>query len=92
MIELQHLEKSFGDHHVLKDVSATFERGKVNFVIGRSGSGKSVMTKCTVGLIEPDQGRVFYDGRDFTSMSQKERKVSGRKSGCFFKDQPCSIA
>ncbi len=84
MIEVQHLEKSFGDHHVLKDVSATFERGKVNFVIGRSGSGKSVMTKCTVGLIEPDQGRVFYDGRDFTSMSQKERKVIRQEIGMLF--------
>ena len=84
MIELQHLEKSFGNHHVLKDVSATFERGKVNFVIGRSGSGKSVMTKCTVGLIEPDQGRVFYDGRDFTSMSQQERKVIRQEIGMLF--------
>lgn len=84
MIELQHLEKSFGDHHVLKEVSATFERGKVNFVIGRSGSGKSVMTKCTVGLIEPDQGRVFYDGRDFTSMSQQERKVIRQEIGMLF--------
>jgi phospholipid/cholesterol/gamma-HCH transport system ATP-binding protein len=84
MIELQHLEKSFGDHHVLKDVSATFERGKVNFVIGRSGSGKSVMTKCTVGLIEPDQGRVFYDGRDFTSMTQQERKVIRQEIGMLF--------
>ena len=84
MIELQHLEKSFGDHHVLKNVSATFERGKVNFVIGRSGSGKSVMTKCTVGLIEPDRGRVFYDGRDFTSMSQQERKVIRQEIGMLF--------
>jgi phospholipid/cholesterol/gamma-HCH transport system ATP-binding protein len=84
MIELQHLEKSFGAHHVLKDVSATFERGKVNFVIGRSGSGKSVMTKCTVGLIEPDRGRVFYDGRDFTSMSQQERKVIRQEIGMLF--------
>ena len=74
MIELKHLEKSFGDHHVLKDVNARFERGKVNFVIGRSGSGKSVMTKCTVGLIEPDRGQVIYDGRDFTAMSQQERR------------------
>jgi len=84
MIELQHLEKSFGDHHVLKDVSATFERGKVNFVIGRSGSGKSVMTKCTVGLIEPDQGRVFYDGRDFISLSGRERKVIRQEIGMHF--------
>ena len=84
MIELRHLEKSFGDHHVLKDVSATFERGKVNFVIGRSGSGKSVMTKCTVGLFEADQGRVIYDGRDFTAMSPKERKVIRQEIGMLF--------
>lgn len=84
MIELQHLEKSFGDHHVLKDLSATFERGKVNFVIGRSGSGKSVMTKCTVGLFEPDQGRVKYDGRDFTSMNHKRRKVIRQEIGMLF--------
>ena len=56
MIELHNISKSFGSHDVLNDVQATFERGKVNFVIGRSGSGKSVLTKCTVGLIEPDQG------------------------------------
>ena len=84
MIELKNLDKSFGEHHVLKDVNATFERGKVNFVIGRSGSGKSVMTKCTVGLIEPDRGRVIYDGRDFTAMSQKERKVIRQEIGMLF--------
>lgn len=84
MIELQHLEKSFGDHHVLKDVSAIFERGKVNFVIGRSGSGKSVMTKCTVGLFDPDQGRVIYDGRDFTAMNQQDRKVIRQEIGMLF--------
>ncbi len=84
MIELHNLEKSFGDHHVLKDVSANFERGKVNFVIGRSGSGKSVMTKCTVGLIEPDSGFVLFDGRDFTSMSQKDRRGIRQEIGMLF--------
>ncbi|HBP45357.1 MAG TPA: ABC transporter ATP-binding protein [Flavobacteriales bacterium] len=84
MIELHNLEKSFGDHRVLKDVSANFERGKVNFVIGRSGSGKSVMTKCTVGLIEPDSGFVLFDGRDFTSMSQKDRRGIRQEIGMLF--------
>jgi phospholipid/cholesterol/gamma-HCH transport system ATP-binding protein len=69
---------------VLKDIQATFERGKVNFVIGRSGSGKSVMTKCTVGLIEPDRGHVTYDGRDFTAMSVVQRKAIRREIGMLF--------
>ena len=70
MIELKNISKSFGEHHVLKNVSAKFHKGKVNFIIGRSGSGKSVMTKCTVGLLEPDEGQVLFDGRDFTMMNQ----------------------
>ncbi|MDB4694199.1 ATP-binding cassette domain-containing protein [Flavobacteriales bacterium] len=84
MIKLHNISKSFGEHHVLKDVSASFERGKVNFVIGRSGSGKSVLTKCTVGLIEPDTGYVEYDGRDFTRMSLKERKSIRQEIGMLF--------
>lgn len=84
MIELNHIYKSFGEHEVLKDIQATFERGKVNFVIGRSGSGKSVMTKCTVGLIEPDRGHVTYDGRDFTAMSVVQRKAIRREIGMLF--------
>ncbi|MGY8940445.1 MAG: ABC transporter ATP-binding protein [Flavobacteriales bacterium] len=84
MIELHNISKSFGSHDVLNDVQATFERGKVNFVIGRSGSGKSVLTKCTVGLIEPDQGFVTYDGRDFTALSGKERKVIRQEIGMLF--------
>jgi phospholipid/cholesterol/gamma-HCH transport system ATP-binding protein len=84
MIELNHLYKSFGENDVLKDIQATFERGKVNFVIGRSGSGKSVMTKCTVGLIEPDRGYVTYDGRDFTAMSVTQRKAIRREIGMLF--------
>ena len=84
MIELHNISKSFGDHHVLKEVSAVFEQGKVNFVIGRSGSGKSVMTKCTVGLIEPDLGHVAYDGRDFTAMNLKQRKAIRQEIGMLF--------
>ena len=84
MIKLHNISKSFGERHVLKDVSASFERGKVNFVIGRSGSGKSVLTKCTVGLIEPDLGYVEYDGRDFTRMSLKDRKSIRQEIGMLF--------
>ena len=78
MIEIHNVSKSFGDQTVLRDVSAQFHPGKVNFIIGRSGSGKSVLTKCTVGLLEPDQGHVTYDGRNFTEMDRQGRKAVAR--------------
>ena len=84
MIELKNISKSFGEHHVLKNVSAKFHKGKVNFIIGRSGSGKSVMTKCTVGLLEPDEGKVLFDGRDFTAMNQRMRKEVHKEIGMLF--------
>lgn len=84
MIEVRNISKSFGSQQVLRDVSATFHPGKVNFIIGRSGSGKSVMTKCTVGLLEPDQGSVIYDGRDFTAMGLSERKLVRQEIGMLF--------
>ena len=84
MIELINISKSFGEHHVLKNVSAKFHKGKVNFIIGRSGSGKSVMTKCTVGLLEPDEGKVLFDGRDFTAMNQRMRKEVHKEIGMLF--------
>jgi phospholipid/cholesterol/gamma-HCH transport system ATP-binding protein len=84
MIELRNISKSFSEVPVLKGINATFHKGKVNFVIGRSGSGKSVMTKCTVGLLEPDTGHVLFDGRDFTSMSIKQRKEIRKEIGMLF--------
>lgn len=84
MITLDQIQKSFGSHHVLRGIRARFETGKVNYVIGRSGSGKSVLTKCTVGLIEPDSGHVEYDGRNFTAMNRKERRVIRQEIGMLF--------
>ena len=84
MIELKDIRKSFGEQEVLKGINAKFEQGKVNFVIGSSGSGKSVMTKCTVGLLEPDAGQVLYDGRDFTAMTLGERKKIRQEIGMLF--------
>lgn len=78
MIEVQGVNKSFGDNHVLHDIDARFEQGKVNLIIGQSGQGKSVLTKCIVGLHQPDTGQVLYDGQNFTAMDRKE-KVSIRK-------------
>ena len=65
MIEIQHLYKSFGDKEVLKDINAKFEDGKTNLIIGQSGSGKTVLMKNIVGLLEPTSGHILYDGRDF---------------------------
>ncbi|MEC7654484.1 MAG: ATP-binding cassette domain-containing protein [Bacteroidota bacterium] len=84
MIELNDISKSFGEQEVLNRVNAKFHQGKVNFVIGRSGSGKSVMTKCTVGLLEPDSGHVLFDGRNFTAMSLNERTQIRKEIGMLF--------
>lgn len=84
MIEVKEVNKTFGDNHVLKDFSATFEEGKVNLIIGQSGQGKSVLTKCIVGLMEVDEGKVLYDGRDFSSMTRKQRKEIRKEIGMLF--------
>lgn len=84
MIEVKGVNKSFGDNHVLHDISTQFEKGKVNLIIGQSGQGKSVLTKCLVGLHEPDTGAVFYDNRDFTGMSRKDKKDVRKEIGMLF--------
>lgn len=84
MIELKGIKKAFSGKEVLKGIDAKFERGKTNLIIGASGSGKSVLAKCIVGLIEPDSGNVFYDGEDFTSMGIKGRKVIRKEIGMLF--------
>jgi phospholipid/cholesterol/gamma-HCH transport system ATP-binding protein len=84
MIEVVNINKTFGDSHILKDVSATFEKGKVNLIIGQSGSGKSVLAKCIVGLHEVDSGQILYDGRDFTSMNRLQRKEIRQEIGMLF--------
>lgn len=84
MIEVKGVNKSFGDHHVLKDVDAQFHKGQVNIIIGQSGSGKTVLTKCMVGLHDVDSGSILYDGRDFSSLSFKEKKSIRKDIGMLF--------
>lgn len=72
MIEIKNISKSFGEKEVLKDISNVFERGKVNMIIGQSGSGKSVLAKCIVGLLTPDTGEVYYDGSNFFELTEEE--------------------
>ncbi|HKL39330.1 MAG TPA: ATP-binding cassette domain-containing protein [Cryomorphaceae bacterium] len=84
MIEIKNLYKSFGDTEVLTDINFTFLRGKVNMIIGQSGSGKSVLTKCIVGLHEPDQGEVLFDGQNFLRLELEQKKDIRRNIGMLF--------
>jgi phospholipid/cholesterol/gamma-HCH transport system ATP-binding protein len=84
MIEIRNITKSFEGNTVLKNISAVFEPGRTNLIIGRSGSGKTVLLKCILGLYEPDSGNVNYDGRDFTNMKSKDRKFLRREIGMLF--------
>lgn len=84
MIEVKHVSKHFGENQVLKDVSTTFETGKVNLIIGQSGQGKSVLAKCVVGLHEVDSGEILYDGRNFCTMDRLERKAIRQEIGMLF--------
>ncbi|MFN3529148.1 MAG: ABC transporter ATP-binding protein [Bacteroidia bacterium] len=86
MIELKHISKSFGDNRVLDDISLCFEPGKVNMIIGASGSGKSVLMKIMVGLHMPDQGQIVYDGIDFVSLDRKEQSDVRKKIGMLFQN------
>ena len=74
MIELKGLWKSFENRDVLKDINATFENGKTNLIIGQSGSGKTVLMKCIVGLLTPERGELLYDNRTSSPWARRKRK------------------
>ena len=84
MIRVRGVDKSFGDKAVLRGIDVAFDAGQVNFIIGRSGSGKSVLTKCIVGLLEVDAGLIQYAGEDFTALSAKEREAIRLQIGMLF--------
>ncbi len=84
MIEAQNISKSFGDNKVLKNVSLKFEKGITNLIIGQSGSGKTVLMKCLVGLHEVDEGHILFDDRDFSAMTFKKRKDIRKEIGMLF--------
>lgn len=86
MIEVNSIYKSFEEQEVLKGISATFENGKTNLIIGKSGAGKTVLLKCIVGLIDPDKGTITYDGRDTMSMSKKEKLLMRQEIGMLFQN------
>lgn len=84
MIEIKNISKSFDGKEVLKDISGVFDKGKPNLIIGASGTGKSVLLKCIVGLIRPDHGEVIYDGRNFTAADINLKTEIRREMGMLF--------
>lgn len=84
MIEVRNISKTFGTKRVLDDISILFEKGKTNLIIGKSGSGKTVLLKSVVGLHEVDEGEIYFDHREFTGMNFKERKKLRKEFGMLF--------
>jgi phospholipid/cholesterol/gamma-HCH transport system ATP-binding protein len=84
MIEIKNISKAFNGNQVLDDISGTFERGISNLIIGASGTGKSVLLKCIVGLITPEKGNVLYDGRSFIKADKEEKAQMRREIGMLF--------
>ena len=84
MIEIKNITKSFKDKKVLHGISGKFEKGKTSLIIGASGTGKSVLLKCLVGLLSPDKGKVLFDGRNFTESDKKITTQIRREIGMLF--------
>ncbi len=84
MIELKNVRKSFGDKTVLQDVNFTMNAGQTNLIIGTSGSGKTVLMKCMIGLFQPDEGQILYEGQDLTKIDEKEKKELRQQIGMLF--------
>jgi len=84
MIRAEHITKSFAGREVIRDISAVFEPGQTNLIIGKSGSGKTVFLKCLVGLLEVDEGRIFYNDVLFTGLDFKARKEIRKEMGMLF--------
>lgn len=84
MIRIENLYKSFGDQEVLKGISTTFERGKTNLIIGQSGSGKTVMLKCLLGLIKPSKGDIYYEDKALKDMNHEHKRLLREEIGMLF--------
>lgn len=84
MIEVKELQKSFGDAHILKGITTSFDKGKTNLIIGQSGSGKTVFLKCLLGLFEYESGSISYDGQIFSKLSEDDKRNLRAKIGMVF--------
>ena len=81
MIEVNDIHKSFGEAHILKGISSTFETGKTNLIIGQSGSGKTVFLKCLLGLFSPEEGSIVYDGKIYSNLTDEEKRSLRQEMG-----------
>jgi phospholipid/cholesterol/gamma-HCH transport system ATP-binding protein len=84
VIEIRHLKKSFGNNHVLKNVNLSLSKGENVVVLGKSGSGKSVLIKCIIGLLEPDEGELLVLGKNISQLKDKEMNELRKKVGFLF--------
>lgn len=84
MIEIQNISKQFDGRVILENISAVMEAGKCNLIIGTSGSGKTVLTKCMVGLFQPDNGAILYSGENMLDMDNEKRKLLRQQIGMLF--------
>lgn len=84
MIEVKNISKSFGEQKVLKNISTTFEKGKTNLIIGQSGSGKTVLMKSCIGLFDIDEGEIIFEGKCFSGLPEKMKKVTRQEMGVLF--------
>lgn len=84
MIDIRHIKKSFGDRVILEDITAVMEPGKCNLIIGTSGSGKTVLTKCIIGLLKPDNGEILFEGNNLLTMSEEQRRELRQQIGMLF--------
>lgn len=86
MIEVKEIHKKFGSQTVLDNINAIFNNGKANLIIGQSGAGKTVLLKCIVGLLEPEEGKVLYDGRNILTFNKREKQMLRREMGMLFQN------
>ena len=91
MIQVESINKSFGTKKVLNNFSANFESGKVNLIIGKSGSGKTMVVKCMLGLHSVDSGYIYFADKDFVSINDFDRQQIEKRWVWFFKVAHCFI-
>lgn len=84
MIEVKNISKSFDGQQVLADISTIFEKGKTNLIIGQSGSGKTVLMKCCIGLFDVDEGKVVFEGLNFSALNERKKKETRKEMGVLF--------
>ncbi len=84
IVEIEHLKKSFGNKSVLKDINLKIKKGENLVIFGKSGSGKSVLIKCLIGLIEPDEGKVVLLDKDISELNDEELNILRKKVGFLF--------